>query len=164
MDELQGGSKTLSKSYLYQKYGRPNQQGHPLTTPSPRASHQPIETEKDKQARLHKLLTKWVPRADEFFNVHPTLGLSNEEVKAIQDEIVRYRVQTAIATDKHMAYTAPWEKSSQGRGNVSEGSKDTNEMDVDLADPFGLGLVNEFVDKGKGRGEGTESNIMNLLD
>lgn len=164
MDELQGESNTFSKSYLYQKYGRPDHQGHPSTTPSPRASHQPTETEKDKQARLHKLLTKWVPRADEFYNVYSTLGLSNEEVEAIQDEIVSYRVQTAIAAGKRMAYTEPWKKSSQGGGNSGEVNKGTDEMDVGPADPFGLGLVSDPVGKGKGDGKGRESDAMDLLD
>ena len=177
MDELQGCANTFAKPYLYQKYGHPSPlPGQPTTTPAspaapiPHNVHTATETDEDKEVRLYKLFNKWVPRGDDFYNMYPTLGLSHEEVVAIQNEIVNYRVKTALAASKRTTYRAPWETAPQylpgtahapkqqgsARGQQNEGDA----MDADPDDPFGLGLTSLPVAKGKGRA----SDIMDLLD
>ncbi|KAF2631985.1 hypothetical protein BU25DRAFT_475062 [Macroventuria anomochaeta] len=150
MDELQGGSNTFSKHILYQKYGRPNPpRDHPSAapvTPSSRDAHSTTETDDGKQTRLHKLFNKYFPPGDELYNIYPTLGFSNEEVKAIQEDIVEYRVKTALAARKRETYTAPWETPKPGVTSQKQGTG--NAMDLDSDDPFGLGLASSPVSKG----------------
>ena len=158
MDELQRGSHTFSKAVLYQKYGQQNTQVAPLIA-DPSRRQTPVD-----QARLHALFRRWVPRADEFYNMQPTLRFSDEEIKAIQDEIVSYRVQSAIAAGTNRTYVAPWEQSGQTSGGRDMSSKDTDEMDVDGEDPFDLGLVSSPKRKQKGKGKGKVGDAMDLLD
>jgi hypothetical protein len=109
MDELQGDTNKWHKSILYQNYGYPPAQStarpRPTAAPSSpaRAASAPrptTDTAEQKRCRLHNLFNTWVPRAVEFYNIYDTLDLTAEEVKAIQDEIIKYRVESAQAAGK----------------------------------------------------------------
>lgn len=160
MDELQGTSNTFNKPYLYQKYGQtspqPNLPVCPSVTtsappPPPSNSRPTSETVEQKRARLHKLFNTWVPRANEFYKSYDTLDLTAEELKAVQDEIVSYRVNSALAAGQRTTYRADWETASvylpPQRRVASEA------MDADGEDLLGLGLATSFVVKCKGGGD-----------
>lgn len=159
MDELQGSSNTFNKPYLYQKYGQtppqPNLSVCPSATPSappppPSNSRPTTETADQKRARLHKLFNTWIPRANEFYKSYGTLDLTAEELKAVQDEIVSNRVNSALAAGQRTTYRADWETAlvylPPQRRVASEA------MDVDGEDLLGLGLASSSVVKCKGGG------------
>ncbi|KAF3042269.1 hypothetical protein E8E11_006752 [Didymella keratinophila] len=165
MDELQGDVNKWNKPFLYQNYGYPpptsDTPARPTAAPSsppPTASatRPTAETTEQKRARLHKLFNTWVPRAVEFYDIYDTLDLTVEEVKAIQDEIVKYRVKSAQAAGKGTPYQAEWETTPmdlppQRRG---EGSAADDEED----DPLGLGLPRAIAEGRRAR------EVNNLLD
>lgn len=164
MDELQGDANKFHKPFLYQNYGypslQPNAPAQPTAAPSspaPIASAARVTTEtaEQKRARLHKLFNTWVPRAVEFYNIYDTLDLAAEEVKAIQDEIVKYRIKSAQAAGKRASYQAEWETApahlppQRWSEGVATGDED---------DPLGLGLPGAIAE-GRCAGE-----VENLLD
>lgn len=147
MKELQGDATNPTMPFLYPNYGypspTPNATARPavarsvtMLTASP--SRPAAEATAQRRVRLHKLFNTWVPRASEFYDVCGTLGLTAEEVKAIQDEIVRYRIESTRAAGKHTSYTAEWEIAPahlplqrRARGSTTGEEED---------DPLGLGL------------------------
>lgn len=159
MDELQGASNKSTKPFLYQNYGFPSPQPNAptqlsATSSSPAATASATcpdaETAGQKRARLHKLFNTWVPRAVEFYNSYDTLDLTAEEIKAIQDEIVRYRVKSAQAPGKRTPYQAEWE--------TAQAHLPPQPQDDEEDDPLGLGLPRAIVE-GRHTGE-----VDNLLD
>jgi hypothetical protein len=168
MDELQGDPNTFTKPFLYQNYGypatQPNSSTHtaapsaparPSDTVRPTESTRPTaETAEQKRARLHKLFNTWVPRADEFYNIYATLGLTAEELKAIQEEIVSYRVNSAMAAAERTPHRAEWETAPTHlppQGEVESGAVDRDE------DPLGLGLPRAVAE---GRSTGKLENLL----
>ncbi|KAF3043398.1 hypothetical protein E8E12_004850 [Didymella heteroderae] len=118
MEELQGVSNTLTKPFLYQNCGYPPDQSstpaRSTATSCPQAPtqgtrRQSNETAEEKRARLNKLFNTWTPYANEFYNIYESLDLTPEEVKGIQDEIVRYSVNTPMVAGKPTSYRTEWE-------------------------------------------------------
>lgn len=165
MDELQGDANKFTKPFLYQNYGYPPSQSNaptrptavsPSTTFTASATRPTVETAEQKHTRLHKLFNMWVPRADEFYNVCHTLDLTAEDVKAIQDEISRYRGKSAQAAGQRTSYKAEWETvpthlppKRRGEGGAADDDED---------DPLGLGLP-RAIEEGRRAAE-----VKNLLD
>lgn len=147
MEELQSGANTTTKPSLYQNYGHLPSQASPPAEPdidpsSPASSSRPTRPATniadEKRARLHKLFNTWVPHAQEFYETCATLELTSDELKDIQDEIVRYRVKSAMAAGKGLPYRAEWETAPtlvppQRRGDGADVSGEEE-------DPLGLGL------------------------
>lgn len=88
----------LCKEYLHEKYG-PTQPGPcaPSLGPSCAIVSTSSTAEREKQAHIHKLFNRWVPLGTEFHNKYPAPGLTHDEIRTILDEIVDYRVKTALA-------------------------------------------------------------------
>lgn len=133
------------------------------------------------------------PRAANFYSKCSTLGLSEDDIAAIKDAIVDYQVQTAIASGKRTAYTAPWEvnsprqyiadskyapKPQNGCGEKGIGKQEAitviegehskaEEMmagPIDLTDPLGLGLESLSISKGKNEVKIGTDGPVNLMD
>lgn len=152
MDEIQGTPFTLNKSNFYSKYDQPINKT--LATSNHSISHggsMESTTDQAKPARLNELFRRWVPHGEEFYRTYLTLGLGEEEATAVQNEIIRNRIKTALADNNTIKYMTPWEippqylpvpvlaSNSLANRNVQQ-SEETAEI-IHSDDPFGLGLT-----------------------
>lgn len=184
MDELQGSlpascllptaHATFDNPTFYQQSDRYNYpESPPSVSSSYHSTRNTTEINKPDQQRLNALFNQWVPRADEFYDAHKMLNLSDDDITAIKKQIIEYRVHTALAAEKYTTYKALWEQPRRylmgsryaPNPTVSDiqqerGAKESGATNFNVDDPLGLGLASAPATKDAVRA----GNVMDLLD
>lgn len=146
---------------------------HASVALAPCGSHNNSDVDDAEQQRLYKLFDRWVPCSDEFYAKYNTLGLSDKDVVAIKNEIIKYQVQTARAAGRGGKHTAPWETAGQYMAEALDDKTptttkdkpdDNDEQMVDPTDPFGLGLETLPVSKDDAQIKVGTDDVRDLMD